>query len=850
MDLIVVPILHILTGDSYFGLRGYPRISSTKAIGRMLSANFNQGCIYTDGMFNVQEDKRVKSFLEKFPRTEVCPLFFSASEVKKNKKWKPTSAVSAPEAYKRTYFNVLAANELYFYIGEKWHKAKTTPSHQGESDVKAIIAWLRSNGMTDKAFDHQTVFNIYNNSPGFLDFEKRARQKVKELKDLLFDKAGIIQTLISGGCDSEKLEGWLHSKCGIKYLSQLFPKKDQPTWNDYDSKYGRVWDELVYHLQRSEYNQYLKDDNYGYQFGGSRPMVEIDEIISQLDFTPITIYGKIIQSDGTPAVGIRANFDRDYLIYKGTGFCQQEYTNASGNFNFYYLKRGLDNETRYITAINENDEAAEVKVEIDIHKQKAYYSLITLAGTSCPLGYEFNNITSECEKQCGPNSHATGNGLNQFCECDDGFEWNTDGTTCTEKEEEQPIETAEDSTTPKDDEDESKGEETDDDKTDESGEETAPEISPDYCNAFSNTEPVIDSENGGWACNCISGYVWNEAGTGCITEQESLVERADCKLFPNTAAVWSAQEQAVICDCVSGYEWNDEGICVPNNETAAELADCGDYLNTRPIWSDADDSIVCDCISGYEWKADLTGCELVNETDQCQGAYPNTKAVFNKRDGTYYCECLKGYEWNRDETGCVMTETTALANSTCNTIPNAQPKYNSRTQTTYCICRNGYKWNASGTACINDPAYDQAMNQLVETLVQLGGGNTSGLGGNISSGSGVDSPDNPSVAAEHQHQGECNTNYSGSGDNVAQQYTIPVDPLSSQLSISYELYGVKDRIHAYYNGYKIYDSGCASGSGSTQLQTSGMGGTVAIIIDPRCDSSSNTAWNFTLNCSN
>ena len=590
-------------------------LSATKAIGKKLNENFNQGCIYTDGQYNVQEDPRAATFLKKFPGVEVCPLYFKPSEIKKNRKWTPTSNVVVPQIYKQTYFNVKDENQLYFYINKKWKKAKKSPSHKGKKDIQSIVQWLRSNNMYNQALNAEVVFQIYNNSPGFLEYQKRATQTVAKLKDLLFGNIGIISTLKNGSCNTKEIEIWLNANAGFRNIDLIFPKNDQPSWEDYESKYGRVWSELVLQLQFSEYNKYLKNSNYLFLSNGLRPLVTVEEVIHQLDFSLINIYGKIVGSDGRSAAGIRARFDKPNLLYEGTGNCRKEYADQNGNFNYYYIKQGNSTETRYITARNANDQVIEAKIEIDPAKKKSYYVFLAFPN-KCADGFVWNNERKECVAKEGQEVKE-------------------------EKEQEGPNREEE---VVQEEEEEEKG-----DEPEKEPEDSTIDVPEDYCAAFFNTKPVKNQQTGAIECNCIEGYVWNEKGTGCITKEESLVERADCSLYPHTTAVWSTQDNMVICDCEPGYSWDENQKCIPNDKTAAELADCSGYPNTKPIWSKEDNAIVCDCIEGYEWNSDLTGCEKINQSKNCEESYPNTHAVYNKKDGTYYCECIKGHEWNKDE---------------------------------------------------------------------------------------------------------------------------------------------------------------------------------------------------------
>ena len=52
----------------------------------------------------------------------------------------------------------------------------------------------------------------------------------------------------------------------------------------------------------------------------------------------------------------------------------------------------------------------------------------------------------------------------------------------------------------------------------------------------------------------------------------------------------------------------------------------------------------------------------------------------------------------------------------------------------------------------------------------------------------------------------------------------------------------------YYNGQKVFDTGCVGGSQMVDLQLNGFGGNVTIIVDPNCEGTSSTKCSIKLIC--
>lgn len=110
----------------------------------------------------------------------------------------------------------------------------------------------------------------------------------------------------------------------------------------------------------------------------------------------------------------------------------------------------------------------------------------------------------------------------------------------------------------------------------------------------------------------------------------------------------------------------------------------------------------------------------------------------------------------------------------------------------------------------------------------------------------------PVVATENMHEGVCNERY-GSGSNAPEQYVIPITPSTNNRYVyEYQHETIKDRARVYFNEQLVMDTRCTSGGKKWGLPDMSGGGTVRIVIDPKCDpaaGNSETIWSFKLVCS-
>ncbi len=336
---------------------------------------------------------------------------------------------------------------------------------------------------------------------------------------------------------------------------------------------------------------------------------------------------------------------------------------------------------------------------------------------------------------------------------------------------------------------------------------------------------------------CCRDYsVWEESGTGkktivvgkfgtagmgwyllkadlCCEEAEKLAGipnscsgRNQIQCWPGSYSAWNPQTQKTECFCNPGLVWNStKTACIPS------AVDCSkSYANSEARWDASTNQYLCYCIQGYEWNSTRTACVL--SVPDCNSSYKNSIAVWDEATQKYLCNCPQGYVWNQARTECIQQNQIPDCNAT---YKNSYAAWDVATNQYLCYCNQGYQWNAQKTQCV--PSNNQ---------------------------------DNPVVAPQHQKNGDCNIQYK-SGANEPEQYTIDVQKKNGSLTFTYSTYTVKDRIHIYYNGSKVFDSGCVGSSGSQILTLNGYSSVFTIIVDPRCDKDqSNTAWDFTMGCPN
>ncbi|MBK8517349.1 MAG: hypothetical protein IPL55_14020 [Saprospiraceae bacterium] len=370
---------------------------------------------------------------------------------------------------------------------------------------------------------------------------------------------------------------------------------------------------------------------------------------------------------------------------------------------------------------------------------------------------------------------------------------------------------------------------------------------PDCDKYYKNSIAQWDPATNQYQCYCAQGFTWNATRTECIS-----TSIPDCdKYYKNSIAQWDPATNQYQCYCAQGFSWNAARTeCI-----STSIPDCDKYYkNSIAQWDPATNQYQCYCAQGFTWNATRTECVSTSIPD-CDKYYKNSIAQWDPATNQYQCYCAQGFTWNAARTECISTSIPDCDKYYKNSIAQWDPATNQY----QCYCAQGFSWNAARTECVSisipdcpsiyknsiaqwDPATNQYLcycaqgyewNSSLNQCVLLGNGDR----------------ENPRVNAQQQKIGQCNIEYK-SGANEPEQYTIDVKSNIGSVLFSYSTFTVKDRIHIYQSGTKIFDSGCIGASGSQVLKLNGSSSIFVIVVDPLCSpgETSDTAWNFTLGC--
>lgn len=220
-------------------------------------------------------------------------------------------------------------------------------------------------------------------------------------------------------------------------------------------------------------------------------------------------------------------------------------------------------------------------------------------------------------------------------------------------------------------------------------------------------------------CKCNSGYVADEKGSGCITEDKwcenkygwhsrfnTLDDACECSygyvfgkgIFGETECVdgnnychdkygynskYNSLDES--CECYSGYIFSG-GKCIQENASANNYS----FLNTDynnlisgnkcGLNSHSTSSNQCACDTGYVWQDpnDLKNfdCKLktcsdgyiliegqcITHTKNCENSFGYYVSGQPGDNNNSSCSCINGYQWNELKTACVKVETQNLIN--------------------------------------------------------------------------------------------------------------------------------------------------------------------------------------------
>ncbi len=96
-------------------------------------------------------------------------------------------------------------------------------------------------------------------------------------------------------------------------------------------------------------------------------------------------------------------------------------------------------------------------------------------------------------------------------------------------------------------------------------------------------------------------------------------------------------------------------------------------------------------------------------------------------------------------------------------------------------------------------------------------------------------------------QEACDSNTHQGGD-TPETHQVEMGQTSGTFTFTWEMYTIKDQMIVSYNGTQLYDTGCVSNGGSVPLNYSGTSTKITVVVNPNCEGTTGTAWDFTVGC--
>ncbi|MDB4584256.1 hypothetical protein N9164_13980 [Draconibacterium sp.] len=825
-------------------------LNAAKGLENILEKNLNQGCINpAGGTYASTNPNRRSKFIKKFPNvSRVCPM---------------SQGMYHP-IYNNIFVSEDASTEIFFYLEDVWLRGKKDVNHKGTEDIYAAIQWLRRNGNSDKATDLEFMFTAYQKEYGWSVYTEKLKTKINRIRNLFH-----YSYLTVNFCEDDKLEEFYLKKLDLGWLKLLL-ETNGLTCNWEDIKYKTPFDndDIINSMIK---NYYLSkhQDNFAH----------LDRIIKNLEtHMPINIEGTVSEYDGTPIRNAELQVGLNSMFNKGDKN-HQIITSGGGYFSYFIIMKFDDNKRITATAVTPDnqviiedlDVVAGLKVNVyTVNLSTPFNSQDTTSQTidsttTVSIADQISN--SDCAKD--PNGVAEWDPVNEIvvCSCIDNYKWDEIQKKCIPAV--QPLlDNADCASDPHGFAEWDPVNEivictcVDNYWWDDAQKKCIPDVQALLDNAdcagvlgaTAEWDPVAEQV----ICKCVDTYhTWDPVNKKCVPNVQAILDNSDCSQWLNTEPKWDYASNEPYCDCIAGYKWNDDYTeCLSLQDQLVATTDCSHYPNTQPVWDPVSKEVVCDCLPGYEWDENYTECILksravVQNTD-CS-MYPNTEPVWDPVSEQAYCDCSPGYEWNENYTGCekivLVQQQPQQTQYDCSHLPNSRPVFDPVLKETVCDCLPGYEWNKNYTACIPIPKkptidWGSIIDMTVGILDAAAISNSitpSGYGSNLTNSNSTQQP--------VRHQSNCNDQQQAGGD-APEVHTIDLGQSYGSFVLDYEVYSVKDQIIVTQSGQIIFNSGCISGSNSVSLNLNGFSSQVTVRVNPNCDGSSGTKWNFTVHCPN
>ncbi|MCG6186259.1 peptidase associated/transthyretin-like domain-containing protein [Maribellus maritimus] len=586
-------------------------------------------------------------------------------------------------------------------------------------------------------------------------------------------------------CNKQKVEQFYMDKIGFSWLARLLNSNElEYTWNEL--KYYNIATHDILTSMIKNYYLSKHHDNLN----------QLDRIIRNLEENvPVNIYGTVNNGNGIPVSGAKLQVGLNSMFYSGDSD-HKIITSASGYFSYYILMMLNNNTNMTVSATTPDGNPVSTDIRVE-------------------PGLKDNTYRVELNQPYEDQDQDTTSSVSQ------------DSIRTTTTQDSIPSPPGPDTTAIDIDE----------------------RIKNSDCAGDPYATAVWDAVNEMVVCTCSDYYTWDETQKKCVPDIKLILENSDCSQYSNTQAIWDYASNEAICECKPGYVWNKEGTgCVEGQALQITNSDCSGYFNSRPVWDDRLQEVICECLPGYVWNKEGTGCipdwEDALANSDCT-SYPNTEPVWDPVAQEVYCDCIAGYQWADDNLHCEKITTEQFQNEDCSLYPNTEAVYDPTSNQYYCECLPGYKWNSSRTGCVPERKKpDIDWNGLLSATIDIisaASGNNPFSGTSTSSGSGTQ------TQQAVVHQSNCNDKQEAGGD-APEVHNINLGQSFGTFVFDYDTYDIKDQIIVTQGGQTIFNSGCVGADGSIPLNLNGRSSTVTVRVNPNCDGTSGTSWNFTVHC--